>query len=89
MGKYDTEDKSISNPLNMERIDDRYCPICGADTYGHKISENLYRLSLNLWSGNPCTRVPERKDLHIFMCHSCREKMYKVIKNFVEENKTI
>lgn len=89
MGKYDTEDKSISNPLNMERIDDRYCPICGADTYGHKISENLYRLSLNLWSGNPCTRVPERKDLHIFMCHSCREKMYKVIKNFIEENKTV
>lgn len=89
MGKYDTEDKSISNPLNMERIDDRYCPICGADTYGHKISENLYRLSLNLWSGNPCTRVPERKDLHIFMCHSCREKMYKVIRNFIEENKTV
>lgn len=89
MGKYDKEDRSISNPLNMERIDDRYCPICGADTYGHKISENLYRLSLNLWSGNPCTRVPERKDLHIFMCHSCREKMYKVIKNFIEENKTV
>ena len=89
MADYRRANNSISNPLNMERVDNRYCPICGNDTYGHKMSENLYKLQLSLYTGNPCTQVPERKDLSIFMCHSCREKLYKTIKNFIQENKTI
>lgn len=87
MVDYSVSDNSIKNPLNMELKEDRYCPICGNDTYGPKIAGGSHRLQLSLWTGNPCTRVPERKDLSVFMCYKCRTKLYKTIENKLLEMK--
>lgn len=83
MADYSTENRSIENPLSATRIDDRYCPICGADTYGSNIYDNHYKLRLNLYNGNPCTQVPERKDLELDLCFRCRNKIYKAIKKTI------
>lgn len=85
MADYTTTNYSISNPLNRERIDNRYCPLCKKDLYGAKIYDNHYKLRLSLYNGNPCTQVPERKDLEIDLCFDCRNKIYKAIKKEVEK----
>ena len=82
---YDVENYDISNQLNLGLKEKRYCQICSRDTYGSRIQDNSYLLKFRLWSGNPCTQVPERKDLTIYMCHACREKVYKAIKNTIAE----
>lgn len=84
---YSVSNNNIKNPLDMEIVDKRYCPICGKDMWGPKISDNHYKLRLNLYTGNPCTQVPERKDLTIDMCFSCRNAVYKAIKEVVKERK--
>jgi hypothetical protein len=76
---------SKNNPLTMTRRDDRYCPLCGRDTWGSSAYDNHYRLKLGLYNGYPETTVPERTDLVIDLCFKCRNKMYKKIKEAVED----
>lgn len=82
---YSQIDYSVKNPLNMELKDRRYCPICGNDTYGGKIVGGVHKLHLGLYSGNPCTKQPERKDLTVFMCYKCRMEIYKTLKEKLTE----
>lgn len=75
---------SKNNPLTMQRRGDRFCPLCGRDTYGSSVYDNHYRLNLKLWTGYPQTTVPERTDLVIDLCFKCRNKIYKRIKEEVQ-----
>lgn len=89
MADYTRTNHKISNPLNIKVQGDGWnCPICGYRWAGSRIVDNHYMLRLSLYSGSPCTQVPERKDLEIHMCFKCRNKIYKAIKDTVEELKS-
>ena len=74
-----------ANPLTKFRKGDRFCPLCGRDTYGHRIVDNHYKLKLTLYTGNPDTSVAEREDLHLDLCFKCRNRIYKCIKEEVQK----
>ena len=88
MADYTRTNYLIKNPLNIKVEDRRCCPICGYEWFSGKIVDNHYILELKLYSGSPCTQVPERKDLEMHMCFKCRNKIYKAIKDTVEELKS-
>ena len=82
---YSNIDYSIKNPLNMELKDKRYCPICGKYTNDGNITGGVHKLFLGLYTGNPCTKQPKRKDLTIFMCYKCRTEIYNTLEKKIAE----
>ena len=76
---------AYANPLTKFRKGDRFCPLCGRDTYGHRVVDNHYRLKLTLYNGSPDTSVVEREDLILDLCFKCRNRIYKRIKEEVQK----
>lgn len=76
---------TYANPLTKLRKGDRFCPLCGRDTYGHRVVDNHYKLKLTLYNGSPDTSVAEREDLILDLCFKCRNRIYKRIKEEVQK----
>lgn len=83
MADYDHVNYDISNPLNIGTFNIETCPLCKKNA-----KEKIHRIHLSIWSGNPCTQDPKKKDLDIFTCTDCAQELRKSVVQFLNTNRT-
>lgn len=69
----------------LKTKNNRYCPYCGQDLYGHKIANNEYAVTFNLWTGYPRSKRKDLKDIQYHMCTKCRAKVGKEMERLLGE----